>query len=150
MTCLARHLKPLLLPSSRRLGLTSCHHLHRSPINTLKTMYTTSDEKRLIAVCQLNCKDSKEDNLKAGERLIREAAGFQCYMVFLPECFDIICDSKKAILSNIETIDGEVVSKYRKLASECKVWLSLGGLHEKRANNGKWKVKCSPNLVALN
>lgn len=104
----------------------------------LRTMSSAAGlGKKLIAVCQLNCKENKDDNFKSGEKLIREAVAYKCSMVFLPECFDMICDSRKAVLENLEPLDGPTVSKYRKLASECKVWLSLGGLHEKPSGSSK-------------
>lgn len=104
----------------------------------IKTMASdTGGKKRLIAVCQLNCKENKDDNYKAGERLIKEASSYGCSMAFLPECFDMICDSRKSTLANLEPLDGPIVTKYRELAKQCNIWLSLGGLHEQKEGNGK-------------
>ncbi|XP_074599306.1 deaminated glutathione amidase-like isoform X2 [Brevipalpus obovatus] len=114
--------------------------------NTTTVTGDADGSKRLIAVCQMNCKDNKDDNFKSGEKLIREAAGLKCSMVFLPECFDIICDSRKAIMANLEPIEGDLIGKYRQLAAECKVWLSLGGLHEKPVNNDDGK-SCISHII---
>jgi predicted amidohydrolase/diadenosine tetraphosphate (Ap4A) HIT family hydrolase len=78
----------------------------------------------------MNCKEKKEDNLVVGESLVRRAASAGCRMVFLPECFDMICNSQKEVLANLEPLEGPVICSYRKLAKELGVWLSLGGLHE--------------------
>lgn len=63
------------------------------------------------------------------------------YVVFsLPECFDMICESRKKLLEAAEPIDGPIISRYRDLAKKCKVWLSLGGLHEKNPQSDTNKV----------
>ncbi|RWS17276.1 nitrilase 1-like protein [Dinothrombium tinctorium] len=87
--------------------------------------------KHLIAVCQMNAKENKNDNFEVCKSMIERAAAIGCEMVFLPECFDMICDSKKKTLENIEPIVGPLITNYRQLAQKCNVWLSLGGLHEK-------------------
>jgi predicted amidohydrolase len=52
-------------------------------------------------------------------------------MIFFPEAFDYICDSKVATLAQAEPIDGPIINRYRKLAKEHQLWLSLGGFHQK-------------------
>lgn len=52
-------------------------------------------------------------------------------MIFLPEAFDFIGESKKETLELAEPINGPTVQKYRDLAKQFNVWLSLGGVHEK-------------------
>lgn len=134
MTTLLCHQRPLFLLVNQCLNdLNRCN----SSRIVKKMSSSLNTGKKLIAVCQLSCKDNKDENFGAGERLIREAVSHSCAMVFLPECFDMICESRKAVLDNLEPLEGEIVSKYRKLASECKVWLSLGGLHEKVPGAGK-------------
>ncbi|KAI1296939.1 Nitrilase and fragile histidine triad fusion protein NitFhit [Halotydeus destructor] len=89
----------------------------------------------LVAVCQLNCKGNKDENLAHATQVIRRAASLGCRMAFLPECFDMICDTRKETLANLEPIDGPLITQYRALAKECNLWLSLGGLHEMRPEN---------------
>lgn len=50
--------------------------------------------------------------------------------VFLPECCDYVGNDRDETLSLAETLTGETVQFYKKLAKEKKVWLSLGGIHE--------------------
>ena len=52
-------------------------------------------------------------------------------MVFIPEACDYIGDSKDKSIEMAEPLDGEIVSKYKQLAKETSIWLSLGGVHQK-------------------
>ena len=53
-------------------------------------------------------------------------------MIFFPEGCDFICDNKKDTISSAESImTGNTVKKYRELAAQHNVWLSMGGVHEK-------------------
>ena len=52
-------------------------------------------------------------------------------MVFLPEACDYIADSKQQSMDFAETLEGETISKYRQLARELSVWISIGGFHQK-------------------
>ena len=52
-------------------------------------------------------------------------------MIFLPECCDYIGESRQNSLEMAEHITGPTVTKYRNLAKDLNVWLSLGGVHEK-------------------
>jgi hypothetical protein len=52
-------------------------------------------------------------------------------MVFLPEACDYIADSKQQSMEFAETLEGETISKYRQLAKELSVWISIGGFHQK-------------------
>lgn len=57
-------------------------------------------------------------------------------MVFLPEACDYICRTSKETVQNAESLDGEFINKYRKLAVELKLWLSLGSFHRKEERSG--------------
>lgn len=87
--------------------------------------------KTKIAVIQLTSKQDKDENFKISEDLIKLAHADGAKMAFLPECFDMICPSKKLTMQNGELINGPTVQRYQNLAKELKIWLSLGGLHEK-------------------
>ena len=52
-------------------------------------------------------------------------------MVFLPECFDYVAESRDQALKMAESVNGATITKYRELAKEQNIWLSLGGFHEK-------------------
>lgn len=55
-------------------------------------------------------------------------------MVFLPECVDFVGERKDQLWELAEPIDGPLVSAYCKLASEHKLWLSLGSIHVRPEN----------------
>lgn len=52
-------------------------------------------------------------------------------MVFLPEAFDFIGESKEETFKLAEPLDGHLISNFKELAKSNKVWLSLGGAHVK-------------------
>ncbi|XP_054035211.1 deaminated glutathione amidase [Dryobates pubescens] len=87
--------------------------------------------KPLVAVCQVTSTPDKELNFASCARLVREAAGRGASIVFLPEGFDYIGESTAQTLSLAEGLDGDIMGRYMQLARECKVWLSLGGFHER-------------------
>ena len=89
------------------------------------------DSKVKIAVVQLNSTEDKESNFAIASGLVQNASREGAKMAFLPECFDMICPTKKQTIENGEPIDGPAVNRYRELAKSNKIWLSLGGLHEK-------------------
>ncbi|KAK4337044.1 hypothetical protein RND71_043392 [Anisodus tanguticus] len=61
-------------------------------------------------------------------------------MMFLPECFDMVCENRKQVFENSETIDGPLITNYRNLASTLNVWLFLGGFHERNKLSKENKV----------
>ena len=107
-----------------------------SPQHIARTMTS----KCLVAVCQHTSKENKDDNYREFERQITGASRAGCKLAFLPECFDFVCDSKQQAYEQAESIDGPLIGKYRKLATDLKIWLFLGGMHEKRAENPPDKV----------
>ena len=129
---LVRRLNCLLIKSN-------CVPLSFSSKLIRMTSSLSSRNKKLIAVCQVNCKSNKDENYITCEKLIKEASSYGCSMAFLPECFDMINETRKDTLSNLEPIDGPLITSYCNLAKSCNIWLSLGGLHEKRESNGKSK-----------
>ena len=108
------------------------------------------NSNKLVAVCQLNCKEDKEANFNINQRLIKEAKSYGCSMVFLPEAFDMICPSRKVVFEQAETLDGPLITKYRQLAKDLNIWLSLGGFHEKDSQKGKQCCFQLSNLILIN
>lgn len=51
--------------------------------------------------------------------------------VFLPECCDYVGSNVPETLKLSETIDGDTMLFYRNLSKTNKMWLSIGGFHEK-------------------
>ncbi|CBY21169.1 unnamed protein product [Oikopleura dioica] len=63
---------------------------------------------------------------------IKEAAANGAKMVFLPEAYDYIGSSLSETFSQAECVEkGDLMLKMCSIAAENKVWLSLGGAHEK-------------------
>lgn len=52
-------------------------------------------------------------------------------MVFLPECCDYIAESTERTLGLAETINGEVMEKYKELSKKFNMWVSVGSFHQK-------------------
>ncbi|RZF34534.1 hypothetical protein LSTR_LSTR013248 [Laodelphax striatellus] len=98
--------------------------------------FRNMDYNARVAVCQFTAKNDKEQNFMVCKHLIERASEDGAKMVFLPEACDYIGESKEEIVNLSEPLDGPLICRYRELAKAQKVWLSLGGIHEK-ANNGK-------------
>lgn len=59
-------------------------------------------------------------------------------MVFLPEACDFIASSSEATQEKSETLDGEFITNFKKLASALNIWISIGSFHRKQSGiNGK-------------
>ena len=52
-------------------------------------------------------------------------------MVFLPEGFDSISESKKTAILSAVSLEDVTLTSYRRLAKFNQLWLSLGGFKEK-------------------
>ncbi|CAH1170144.1 unnamed protein product [Phaedon cochleariae] len=91
----------------------------------------SSNLKCKVAVCQFTASNNKSENLTVVQKLVNDAVSKDAKMVFLPEATDYIATNKTEAKSLAEPLDGPLVSEYKKIAKQNKVWLSLGGLHEK-------------------
>lgn len=105
-------------------------------------------KKCLVAVCQLTSKEDKEQSFKDASDIVREAAAAKCKLVFLPECFDMVCESRARTLQQCEPINGLLIQRYQALARELNVFIFLGGLHER--NEANPNKKCSNAHIAIN
>lgn len=115
--------------------------------NMTDTTTSSLSQKTLLAVCQLNCANDKQKNFKQASTIVREAAAAGCRLIFLPECFDMVCDSRALTLQQAEPLDGPLIRQYRDLAKQLKVYLFLGGLHEQNPNDSSGK--CSNAHIAI-
>lgn len=112
------------------------------------------DKSTLVAVVQLNCKSDKEDNFSRASSLVRDAADAGARMAFLPECFDMVCESRQETLQNMEPMTGPLIQKYKQLATDSRIWLSLGGFHEKvegeeKARNAHIVINDAGDIVSV-
>lgn len=112
----------------------------------------STHSNKIVAVCQMTSGQDKSENLNTCENLIKSAKSqnasvrtkffhlslcfiklmMSCFqMVFLPEACDYICETFTDVAKNAEPENGFVVSKFKSLARQYDVWLSIGGIHVK-------------------
>jgi predicted amidohydrolase len=72
----------------------------------------------------------KRANYETCAKLARAAAAQGAKMLFLPECFSFIGAAPAESLSQAEPLEGPTMAKYRELARETGLYLSLGGFQE--------------------
>lgn len=96
-----------------------------------KSMSTMSNP--LAAVCQMTSIGDKEKNYQVVKSLVEEAKNRKACIAFFPEACDYLADNKTDIVAKSEPLNGPTVSKYKSLAIDNNMWLSLGGLHEKNS-----------------
>ncbi|CAF1002737.1 unnamed protein product [Brachionus calyciflorus] len=107
-----------------------------------------SKAKHKIAICQLTCKENKNENFNICKKLITEAKSQGAEIVFLPEACDYIEQSTKASIEKGETLDGEFIENYKKLASDLQIWISIGSFHRKIENYDQTKIYNTNILVS--
>ena len=73
----------------------------------------------------------KEATFAQLSALVNRAKTRGALMTFLPECADYVSDSRDQAVALAEPLEGPTVSRYRELARSLKMWLSVGGYHEK-------------------
>jgi deaminated glutathione amidase len=100
-----------------------------------------------IAIFQLNCKGDKEENFNVCKKLITEAQQEGAKMMFLPENCDFIESTTQAMFDKSEPIDGEFIKNFQKLASDLKVWISIGSFHRKDNTKEEKKILNSHIIV---
>ncbi|CAN8025410.1 unnamed protein product, partial [Ixodes persulcatus] len=101
-----------------------------------------------IAVCQLTSTSDKAANFRACSDLIHRAKSRGAQMVFLPEAMDFVAEKKAQACELAEPLDGPLITKYKSLAKQLSVWLSLGSVHVKDAD--KQGNKVSNTHVVIN
>lgn len=110
--------------------------------NSLRRYSVTmsSLNKHKIAICQFTCKSDKDENFEISRKLITEAKAAGAKFAFLPEACDYIESSTKSSIAKAEPIDGEFMTKFRKLAAELNIWISIGSFHRKVKNGDDSKL----------
>ncbi|KAF5399550.1 Nitrilase and fragile histidine triad fusion protein NitFhit [Paragonimus heterotremus] len=93
--------------------------------------FSSSKMTTTIGVLQLCVNEEKSINFECARKHILNAVQHGAKMVFLPECFDFISSTRDSTLKNSEALDGPLLSNYKLLACDNKIWISLGGAHRK-------------------
>ncbi|CAD5226767.1 unnamed protein product [Bursaphelenchus xylophilus] len=88
-----------------------------------------------IAVCQLTSMNKLEANFETCKELVLRAKEKKCEMVFFPECFDYIGENRQETINLAFREDSDYLKRFRTLAKENNVWLSLGGFHNKESDD---------------
>ncbi|ESN94971.1 hypothetical protein HELRODRAFT_102781 [Helobdella robusta] len=94
---------------------------------------TLKESKPLVGVVQMTSTSDKEANFVQIASLVEKASKRGAQMVFLPENSDYIPESSKQSIEMSESLDGDLMGRYRKLASQFDVWLFVGGFHRRTA-----------------
>ncbi|CAG5123937.1 unnamed protein product [Candidula unifasciata] len=131
----------MLSASSSSANLLITHHNHTKAID--------SSKKVLVGVCQMNATSNKADNLQTILDLVASAAGRGAQMVFLPEACDYIGESKNQSVECSEPLDGNFIHQCQKAAIRNKVWLSIGGFHQKAPEQEKSKLLNTHVIIDL-
>ncbi|GBF91685.1 nitrilase [Raphidocelis subcapitata] len=84
-----------------------------------------------IGVGQMTSVGDQLANFETCKRLAEEAVSKGCRVLFLPECFSFIGTSQPESLSKAEPLEGPAMGRFRQLARDTGLWLSLGGFQEK-------------------
>jgi predicted amidohydrolase len=63
--------------------------------------------------------------------LVEQAVAAQAVLLCLPECFAFMGIDAKQVYEQSEPLDGKLMQRYRSLAQRHRIWLSLGGFHER-------------------
>ncbi|KAK7484120.1 hypothetical protein BaRGS_00024609 [Batillaria attramentaria] len=98
-----------------------------------KSNFATHAEgaRPLVGVCQMTSTAEKEENFAQCHALIKKAKARGVQMLFFPEACDYIAESKLRSVEMAERLDGDIMTRFRKVAEENRLWLSVGGFHQK-------------------
>ncbi|XP_031558417.1 deaminated glutathione amidase-like [Actinia tenebrosa] len=92
-------------------------------------------DAHIIAVCQMTSKNDVHANFRTCKDLIERAKARRAKMVFLPEAYDYLGETKQESLAMAQSIKGPRMKEMCQLAKENDIWLSLGGFHNKSTDD---------------
>src|SRR3954454_429759 len=81
-----------------------------------------------VAMCQLNARDDRGDNLRVARQLLQRAADAGADLAILPEYVDYLGPSAGA--PKPEPIDGEFATFFADAARDLGIWVHAGSFHE--------------------
>ncbi|MEV6924200.1 carbon-nitrogen hydrolase family protein [Dactylosporangium sp. NPDC051485] len=81
-----------------------------------------------VAVCQLNARDDRSENLRVARSLLQRAADGGADLAVLPEYVDYL--GRSASAPKPEPVDGEFASFFADAARELGMWVHAGSFHE--------------------
>lgn len=111
--------------------LVASVHQRPSALTVAAVMSTQQSScKPRVAVAQMTAVGDQLSNFNTCKKLAQAAQEANACMLFLPECFSFIGTSQQESLSKAEPLDGPTLARYRQLARDTGLWLSLGGFQE--------------------
>lgn len=84
-------------------------------------------QRAKVAVAQMTAVGDLDANFHVCSSLVQQAHEEKCKMVFLPECFSFLGSNSGQSVEVAEPLGGPIMQKYKTLAKEQEMWLSLGG-----------------------
>lgn len=78
-----------------------------------------------------------EKNFEICKEMVERATAQNCKMVFFPECFDYVGRNKEENIGLATEENGHIMQRFRSIAKQNSIWISLGGLHNKDPNEPK-------------
>ncbi|KAB1218013.1 Nitrilase-like protein 2 [Morella rubra] len=88
-----------------------------------------------VAAAQMTSINDLAANFATCSRLVKEAASAGAKLLCLPESFSYVGAKDGDSVKIAEPLDGPTMQKYRSLARESSIWLSLGGFQEKGSDD---------------
>jgi len=84
-----------------------------------------------VGIVQMTSVNDKDINFQRNAETVRAASSQGCLLLCFPECFSFIGAKAGEAQAAAEDISGPTITRYRALAREHGMWLSLGGFQEK-------------------
>eukprot|EP00933_Yihiella_yeosuensis_P024335 TRINITY_DN18864_c0_g2_i1.p1 TRINITY_DN18864_c0_g2~~TRINITY_DN18864_c0_g2_i1.p1 ORF type:complete len:312 (-),score=64.22 TRINITY_DN18864_c0_g2_i1:258-1193(-) len=92
---------------------------------------SSSSYRVKVGMVQMTSVNDKETNFRHNQDLVKQAKEQDCKMVFFPENFSFMGARPGEAQTAAEELTGPTITKYKELAKENNIWLSLGGFQEK-------------------
>ena len=121
--------------------------LTRRFIRSTAFMADVSKPKPVVAVVQMTSTPDKDETFAQLSALVNRAKSRGALMTFVPECADYVSETRDQAVALAEPLEGPTVSRYRELARTLKMWLSIGGYHEKPKNADELKRIYNTHLL---
>src|SRR3954463_10948525 len=88
-----------------------------------------------VAVCQLNARADRTENLRVARELLGRAADTGAELAVLPEYVDYL--GPGAYMPKPEPVDGEFATFFAEAARELGMWVHAGSFHEIGPDGGR-------------
>jgi len=100
-----------------------------SPVHQSSPHSPTSMSTK-VAVAQMTSTSNTDANFSTIQQLTKQAKQQDCSMIFFPENFNFLGHHFTESLNIAQPLDGAFVQRYRQLARDVGIWMSLGGFQE--------------------